>query len=215
MNAETLYKDFVRYITEDLFPPLSRAAFFGLGGEDLHRVQPVLGVWSGLERYGLLEKDAFKSAIRQDKVGEFFEQGRLKLAAKGHGYALKVQEMNVFFEGLPLMGPDPPQNLVLDTELAFITAIDTYTMPHFQTPQTQCDAWDKAELLLGQLMQQSELPGMLRVLKRALGLYREAREFYKMRRRTPAGLKELIQTLGASGAQEEQDSSDEASSDDA
>jgi len=123
--------------------------------------------------------------------------------------------MNVFFEGLPLMGPDPPVNLVFDTELAFITAIDTYTMPHFQAPQTQCDAWDKAELLLGQLMQQSELPGMLRVLKRALAMYQEAREFYKMRRRTPAGLKELVRTLRASGAQEEQDSSDEASSDDA
>ena len=215
MNAENLYKDFVRCLEEDVFPPRSTAAFFGMGGEDLQSVQPVIGVWIGLNRYGLLEKDSFKSAMKEDKIGEFFEQGRLKLAAKGHGYALKVQEMNVFFDGLPVLGPEPPQDLVSETESAFVTAIDTYTMPQFQTPQTQRDAWDKAERFLNQLMQQSQLPGTFKVLKSALMLYQEAREIYKMRRRTPAGLKELVRTLRASGVQQELDSSDEASSDDA
>ena len=121
MNAETLHKDFLQCLHDDVFPPISTAAFFGMGGgdHDLMKVQPVLGVWIGLNRYGLLEKDSFKQAIREDKIGAFFEQGRLKLAAFGHGYALKVQEMNVFFDGLPPLGPEPPQDLVSDTKLAY------------------------------------------------------------------------------------------------
>jgi len=213
MNAETLYKDFVRDLAADVFPPTSTAGFFGMGGEDLPKMQPILGVWIGLNRYGLLEKDAFKQAIREDKIGEFFEQGRLKLATKGHGYALRVQEMNVFFDGLPPLGPEPPQDLVADTKSAFCTAIDTYTMPHFQTPETQRAAWEKAENLLGELMHQSQLPGTLQALKEALAMYQEARQIYQVRRRTPAGLKELIQRLRASGVQEDPDSSDGGSDD--
>ena len=45
MNAETLYKDFVRDLAADVFPPTSTAGFFGMGGEDLPKMQPILGVW--------------------------------------------------------------------------------------------------------------------------------------------------------------------------
>jgi hypothetical protein len=174
----------------------------------------VLGVWIGLNRYGLLEKDAFKQAIREDQIGHFFEEGRLKLAAKGHGYALKVQEMNVFFEELPPLGPEPPQDLVNDTWLAFLFAMDTYAMPHFQTPATRLAAWEKAENLLGELMEQPQLPDAPKRLKEVLGMYKEARVIYRMKRSTPAGLKALVQRLRASGAVQgpESDSSNESSS---
>ena len=104
LNAETTYKAFAHCLDGDVFPPSFMAGFFGMGGDDRERVSPVLGVWQGLKRYGLLEKDAFKLAIREDKISEFFEKGRLKLAAVGHGYSLKVQKINVFFDGLPAMG---------------------------------------------------------------------------------------------------------------
>ena len=211
MNAETLYTNFVRSLNDDVFPTISTAGFFGMGGNDLPRVQPVLGVWIGLNRYGLLEKDTFKQAIREDKIGDFFEQGRLKLAACGHGYALKVQEMNVFFDGLPPLGPEPPRDLVNDTWVAFLAAMDTYAMPHFQTAATKLAAWDKAENLLSELMQQPELPGAPKRLKQVLEMYQEARDIYKMRRVTPAGLKALVQRLRASGAVQASDSSDDSS----
>ena len=212
MNAETLYKDFVQCLADDVFPPISTAGYFGMGGNDLPRVQPVFGVWIGLNRYGLLEKDAFKQAIREDKIGHFFEEGRLKLAASSHGYALKVQEMNIFFEGLPPLGPEPPQDLVNDTWVAFLAAMDTYAMPHFQTAATKLAAWDKAENLLGELMQQPELPGAPKRLKHMLGMYQDARDIYKMKRSTPAGLKALVQRLRASGAVQPSDSDEDSSS---
>ena len=192
MNAETLYKAFTQCLAQDVFPPLELASYFGMGGNDLQQVQPVLGVWLGLSNYGLLEKDAFKLAIREDNIGAFFEQGRLKLAAEDHHYSLLVQEMNVFFDGLPPLGPEPPLDIVSDTNAAYIYAIDTYTMPDFQTPETQRAAWDKAENFLGQLARQPELPGAFKVLKTALALYKEAREMYGMMRRIPEGLAELV-----------------------
>ena len=85
-------------------------------------------------------------------------------------------------------------------------------MPHFQTLETQRAAWEKAERLLAELMQQPQLPGALKVLRQALGLYQEAREIYKMRRSTPAGLKTLVQRLRASGAVQASDSSEGSSS---
>jgi hypothetical protein len=192
MNAETLYKDFVRCLALDIFPSPSTAGFFGMGDINLAQPQDVLGVWIGLHRYGLLDKEAFKQAIREDRIGIFFEEGRFKLAARGHGYAQKVREMSVFFVELPPLGAEPPRDLVSDTKQAYLTAIDTYTMPHFQTPETQLAAWVKAENLLAELMQQPQLPGTLEVLEEALEFYEEAREIYNMRRRKPAGLKALI-----------------------
>jgi len=62
-------------------------------------------------------------------------------------------------------------------------------------------------------MHQSQLPGTLQALKEALAMYQEARQIYQVRRRTPAGLKELIQRLRASGVQEDPDSSDGGSDD--
>jgi hypothetical protein len=200
VSAEATYKAFKHCLDQDVFPPTFMAGFFGMGGNDLPRVQPVLGVWLGLQRYGLLEKDAFKLAIREDKIGEFFEQVRLKLSAVGHDYDLKLQEINVFFDGLPPMGPEPPQDLVSDIEAAYIYAIDAYTMPRFQTPETQRAAWDKAENLLGQLMLQPDAMDTFKVVKMALAMYQEARTIYKLRRKTPAGLAELVRRLRVAGA---------------
>ena len=210
LSAETTYKAFVHCLDGDVFPPSFMAGFFGMGGDDLERVSPVLGVWQGLKRNGLLEKDAFKLAIREDEIGEFFEQGRLKMAAVGHVYSLKVQEMNVFFDGLPPMGPEPLQDILADTEAAFIYAIDTYTMPRFQTSETQRAAWDKAENLLGQLMLQPDVKGTFKVVKMALAMYKEARAIYKLRRRTPAGLAELVRRLRAAGAVDSEESSSDS-----
>ena len=41
MDAETLYKAFTHCISRDVFPPLELASYFGMGGSDIHRVQPV------------------------------------------------------------------------------------------------------------------------------------------------------------------------------
>ena len=220
MNAETLYKAFTHCISRDVFPPLELASYFGMGGSDLHRVQPVLGVWQGLNKYGLLEKHAFKLAICEDNIGAFFEQGRLKLAAKNHHYSLLVQEMNVFFDGLPPLGPEPPQDIVRDTDAAYIYAMDTYTTPHFQTPETQRAAWDKAENFLGRLMSQPQLPDAFKVFKMALVLHKEARQIYGMKRRIPAGLAELNHREEANrrteaSANSKEDSSDSESSEEA
>jgi hypothetical protein len=220
MNAETLYKGFVRHIDLDEFPSIETAGFFGMGGEDLERVSPILGVWQGLNKYGLLKKDEFKLAIREDKIGEFFEQGRLKLAAQGHGYSLQVPEMNVFFDGLPQLEPEPPQDLVRDTSIAYMYAMDTYTTPHFHNLQTRLRAWENAENLIGQLILQPELTGAFAVLKRTLSLYKEARALYHMRRKIPAGLAELVRTLQASqpvvaAAKRKEASSDTDSSEEA
>ena len=216
MNAEGIYKGFTRFLAEDVFPPIWMAGYFGMGGEDkdLGCVQPVLGVWQGLNKHGLLEKDAFKLAIRQNKIGEFFERGRVKLAAAGYGYALKVQEMNVVFDAHPPLGLEPPQDIVIDTEDAYIYAIDTYAMPRFQTPATQRAAWDKAERLLGQLMSKPLLVGAVKVLKCALGLYEEAREIYNMKRKIPAGLAAIVREMKANGHAAAQDSSDSDSEED-
>ena len=217
MHAETLYEGIMHCISQDVFLPISMAGFFGMGGDDLQRVQPVLGVWIGLNNYGLLEIDAFKLATREDKIGEFFEQGRLKLAAQDHHYSLRVQEMNVFFDGLPPLGPQPPQDIVRDTDAAYIYAMDTYTMPHFQTPETQRAAWDKAENFLGRLMGQPQLPDAFKVLNMALVLHKEAREIYGMKRRIPLGLAEIVRAnrRTEASANSEEDSSDSESSDEA
>jgi hypothetical protein len=220
MNAEIVYKAIKHCIDQDVFPPVFMAGFFGMGGEDLHRVSTILGVWQAMTRSGLLERDAFKQAIREDKIGEFFEQGRLKLASVDHHYALLVEKMNVFFDGLPPLGPEPQQDLVSDTDAAYVYAIDTYTAPHFQTRQTQQAAWDKAEVLLAQLMGQPEVPGAFKVLKMALSFYKEAREIYKMKRKTPGGLAELVRRMqanrrAAATAASEGDSTDSDSSNEA
>ena len=56
LSAETTYKAFAHCLDGDVFPPSFMAGFFGMGGDDLERVSPVLGVWQGLKRNGLLEK---------------------------------------------------------------------------------------------------------------------------------------------------------------
>ena len=122
----------------------------------------------------------------------------------------------MFFDGLPPLGPEP----VRDTDAAYIYAMDTYTMPHFQTPETQRAAWDKAENFLGRLMGQPQLPDAFKVLKMALVLHKEAREMYGMKRRIPAGLAELIHREEANrrteaSANSEEDSSDSESSEEA
>ena len=128
--------------------------------------------------------------------------------------------MNVFFDGLPPLGPEPQQDLVSDTDAAYVYAIDTYTAPHFQTRQSQQAAWDKAEALLAQLMGQPEVPGAFKVLKTALSFYQEAREIYKMKRKTPGGLAELVRRMqanrrAAATAASEGDSADSDSSNEA
>ena len=191
-NAESLYTHFMHTIHADVLAPPCTRGFFGMGTFEEEQNRNVFGVWLGMFRYGLVDKEELKDAIRTDNIGKLFDAGLRQLAARGHKYALLVSKQTTFFDGLPPLGPEPQRDLVGDTELAFLTAIDTYTMPQFHTEASQQRTWDKAEALVMELLEQPGLPGAREGMRAALEWYEEAQEIYGLKREPPARLVEAL-----------------------
>ena len=204
-NAESLYNAFMKCIHKDLIPSRSIAAYFGMAAVNEDTVDrldsTVFGVWTGMWKYQLLTKDALKEAIRGNVLEQFFGTGLRKLAGVGHYYALQLMQVSpAVFRTLPSLEAEPPRDILGDMELSLSEAIDTTTMPQFQTEETCRCAWQKLDDLIKMVMEAPSTEKTLASLEYVLMEYKEVREVYGVNRNPPPGLKQYINELKRSTA---------------
>lgn len=216
-NAESLYNTFMKCIHDDLIPSRSIAAYFGMQNVDEDTVDrldsTVFGVWAGMWKYQLLTKDALKEAIRGNILEQFFGEGLRRLAGVGHGYSLQLNTLvqnatygklhpisPVTFETLPSLGAEPPRDIIGDMKLSLSEAIDTTTMPQFQTEETCRRAWKKLDDLIELVMEAPRVIETFTALEEVLNEYREVREVYGVNRNPPPGLQPYVCELKRSMA---------------
>ena len=202
----------MKCIHDDLIPSRSIAAYFGMQNVDEDTVDrldsTVFGVWAGMWKYQLLTKDALKEAIRGNILEQFFGEGLRRLAGVGHGYSLQLNTLvqnatygklhpisPVTFETLPSLGAEPPRDIIGDMKLSLSEAIDTTTMPQFQTEETCRCAWQKLDDLIKMVMEAPSTEKTLASLEYVLMEYKEVREVYGVNRNPPPGLKQYINEL--------------------